>query len=179
MHVRGCNGWQRRSGSARRYEWTWHSPSRCWLVTAAHVAECTAIVPLFAGVDERARDRDGRTAYTFDLRSVNGASLQHPASIDYLRYGALQTCIGLQSLRFSALRCRLAGRLDWNNLRCIKGGKICNLQPTITVHCQIAGVRCQALEIKFHNKCFASDSTIARSRSTMTGTKASASSADE
>jgi hypothetical protein len=25
MHVRGCNGWQRRHSSSRRYEWTWHS----------------------------------------------------------------------------------------------------------------------------------------------------------
>jgi hypothetical protein len=117
-------------------------------------------VSLTAGVDERARDRDGRTAFTCDLRS---ASLQHPASIDYLRYGALQICIGLQSLRFSALRCRLARRLDWN-LALHQRWKICNLQTTITVHCRIAGVRSQALEIKFHNKSFASErrSQIAR-----------------
>jgi hypothetical protein len=44
---------------------------------------------------------DGRTACACDLRLVNGASLQHTASIDYLRYGSLQICIGLQSLRFS------------------------------------------------------------------------------
>jgi hypothetical protein len=47
---------------------------------------------------------DGRTAalVTCDPDGdTDGASLQHPASIDYLRYGALQICIGLQSLRFS------------------------------------------------------------------------------
>jgi hypothetical protein len=39
------------------------------------------------------------------IDGTDGASLQHPASIDYLRYGALQICIGLQSLRFSVAVC--------------------------------------------------------------------------
>jgi hypothetical protein len=42
-----------------------------------------------------------------DLRLVNGASLQHPASIDFSCYGALQICIDLQSLRFSVAVCEV------------------------------------------------------------------------
>jgi hypothetical protein len=88
-------------------------------------------VPLPAGVDERAPDRR-QNGCACDLRSGWGqTSLQQTASIDYLRYGALQICIGLQSLRLSALRCarfRLA-REGMTSQR----WKIYKLQPTIDV----------------------------------------------
>jgi hypothetical protein len=121
-----------------------------------------------------------RTACACDLRSRNVASLQHPASIDYLRYGALQICIGLQSLRFSVAVCgvRLARRHEGNDLRCNQRWKICKLQPTITVHCRIvvAGVN----HLKLNSTTNVSHRTLqSLARSTMTGTKASASSADE
>jgi hypothetical protein len=84
--------------------------------------------------------------------------------------------------RFSVIEIQRVAVFGWRvslkGMTC-RAPKVEDLQFTTDHHCRLSICRCQSLEIKFHNKCFASDSTIARSRSTMTGAKASASSASE
>jgi hypothetical protein len=87
---------------------------------------------------------NGREIATADVRMwTDGESLQHPTSIDYLRNGALQICIGLQSFGFSVAVCdvQFGGRLDWNNLRCIEGGRfaICNRPSLYIVGLPVSG----------------------------------------
>ena len=77
------------------------------LALVGHTRTCDAsalrFVPLTAGVDERARDRDDRTASPPRAESGSvGATLQ-PTQLDNMCYRALHVFIDLQSLRFSAL----------------------------------------------------------------------------
>jgi hypothetical protein len=131
----------------------------------------------------------------FPLELMNGRQIATAGLRTHLTcdWWTVRHCNTQRQLTFYAMaRCRFASAFNhWDSARCGADWRVGLMGTTCVAsqmeylqfatdhHCTLSDCRFQALEIKFHNKCFASDSAIARSRSTMTGTKASASSADE